>query len=90
VGQLRKRKLPTIRTCALHSLSESGLLRVKLGDHFTKFLGNQQRRGERHERSIFGRPGLRVASVPPKAAEFDVRFEGNRIADPIESFNDIG
>jgi hypothetical protein len=32
------------------SAGPSGLVRVKLGDHFTKLLGNQKRGGERHER----------------------------------------
>jgi hypothetical protein len=40
---------------------------VKLDHYFAKLLGNQQRRGERHERSPFGRPGFCVVSVPPKA-----------------------
>jgi hypothetical protein len=53
------------------SAGPSGLVRVKLGDHFTKLLCNQKRGGERHERSPFGRPGFRVAGVPPKAAEFE-------------------
>jgi hypothetical protein len=57
---------------------------VKLGDHFTKLLSDQQRRGECHKRSAFGRPGFRVAGVPAKAAEFDVRLGSHGSADPIE------
>jgi hypothetical protein len=59
-------------------------VRVKLGDHFTKFLSDQQRRGECHKRSPFGRPGFRVAGVPAKAAEFEVRLGSHGAADPIE------
>jgi hypothetical protein len=66
------------------SAGRSGFVRVKLDDHFTKLLSDQQRRGECHKRSAFGRPGFRVAGVPVKAAEFDVRPGSHRAADPIE------
>jgi hypothetical protein len=42
---------------------------VKLDHYFAKLLGNQQRRGERHERSPFGRPGFCVVRVPSKATD---------------------
>jgi hypothetical protein len=47
-------------------LGRSALVEVKLGHHFAELLGDQQRRGERNERSPFGCPGFCVARVPLK------------------------
>jgi hypothetical protein len=69
-------------------LGRSALVEVKLGHHFAEHLGDQQRRGERNERSPFGCPSFCVASVPPEATEFDVRFGGYRLAYSIERCHD--
>jgi hypothetical protein len=63
------------------SAGQSGLVRVKLGDHFTKFLSDQQRRGECHKRSPLVVQAFASRASRPKLPS--LRF-GLEATDPIE------